>query len=171
MATLNRRSNLGGLALPDPARGSCRRGRASSTSTRRSATGLPFVSVPGPEKIVAPREGRGDRLPGLSVSPLFDLEVWTSTWSHGGWSDEKLTGTTRPPPLPARQPPGSGDVRPDQPPGPGRDQVPSGLTTTAVVVEDDSSHGFLEGGLTPRNEAFAKLLDSDLEKLDVEAAT
>jgi type IV pilus assembly protein PilB len=44
----------------------------------------------------------------------------------------------------------------------------SGLTTNAVVVEDDKLSRLIEKALDAQNETFAKLLDTDLEKLDVE---
>ena len=169
MATLNPKSNLGGLARCLIQRGVLAEEAARQHFDTALRHRMPFVSYLVREKIVAPREVAEIASQDFGV-PLFDLEVMDFDLIPRGLVDEKLIRNHQALPLFRR---GNRLVLAMSDPTnhQGLDEIKfhSGLTTTAVVVEDDKLSRFIEKALDAQTEAFAKLLDSDLEKLDVEA--
>jgi len=131
---------------------------------------VPFVSYLVREKILGPREVAEIASQDFGV-PLFDLDVMDPDLIPRSLVDEKLIRNHQALPLYRRATACSWPCPTDKPPGPGRDQVPHGLTTNALVVEDDKLSRFIDKALDRQNETFAKLLDTDLEKWTWTAAT
>jgi len=168
MATLNPKSNLGGLARCLIQRGVLAEEAASQHFDQALRTRVPFVSYLVREKILAPREVAEIASQDFGV-PLFDLEVMDPEMIPRGLVDEKLIRNHQALPLYRR-----GNrlflAMSDPTNHQGLDEIKfhSGLTTNAVVVEDDKLSRYIDKALDAQNEAFAKLLDTDLEKLDIE---
>ena len=168
MATLNPKSNLGGLARCLIQRGALAEEAASQHFDMALRSRVPFVSYLVRERIIAPREVAEIASQDFGV-PLFDLDVMDPEAIPRGLVDEKLIRNHQVLPLYRR-----GNrlflAMSDPTNHQGLDEIKfhSGLTTSALVVEDDKLTRFIEKALDTQNEAFAKLLDSDLEKLDVE---
>jgi type IV pilus assembly protein PilB len=169
MATLNPKSNLGGLARCLIQRGVLAEEAARQHFDTALRNRVPFVSYLVRERILGPREVAEIASQDFGI-PLFDLEVMDPELIPRNLVDEKLIRNHQALPLYRR-----GNrlflAMSDPTNHQGLDEIKfhSGLTTNAVVVEDDKLSRFIEKALDAQNEAFAKLLDTDLEKLDVEA--
>ena len=168
MATLNPKSNLGGLARCLIQRGVLAEEAARQHFDTALRNRVPFVSYLVKERILAPREVAEIASQDFGI-PLFDLDVMDPDLIPRSLVDEKLIRNHQALPLYRR-----GNrlflAMSDPTNHQGLDEIKfhSGLTTNAVVVEDDKLSRFIEKALDAQNETFAKLLDTDLEKLDVE---
>ena len=168
MATLNPKSNLGGLARCLIQRGVLAEEAAGQHFEMALRNRVPFVSYLVKERILAPRDVAEIASQDFGI-PLFDLDVMDPDLIPRGLVDEKLIRNHQALPLYRR-----GNrlflAMSDPTNHQGLDEIKfhSGLTTNAVVVEDDKLSRFIEKALDAQNETFAKLLDTDLEKLDVE---
>jgi type IV pilus assembly protein PilB len=168
MATLNPKSNLGGLARCLIQRGVLAEEAARQHFDTALRNRVPFVSYLVRERILAPREVAEIASQDFGI-PLFDLDVMDPGLIPRNLVDEKLIRNHQALPLYRR-----GNrlflAMSDPTNHQGLDEIKfhSGLTTNAVVVEDDKLSRLIEKALDAQNEAFAKLLDTDLEKLDIE---
>ena len=168
MATLNPKSNLGGLARCLIQRGVLAEEAAGQHFEMALRNRVPFVSYLVKERILAPRDVAEIASQDFGI-PLFDLDVMDPDLVPRGLVDEKLIRNHQALPLYRR-----GNrlflAMSDPTNHQGLDEIKfhSGLTTNAVVVEDDKLSRFIEKALDAQNETFAELLDTDLENLDVE---
>ncbi len=168
MATLNPKSNLGGLARCLIQRGVIAEDVAAQQFDIALRQRVPFVSQLVKERILSPREVAEIAAQDFGV-PLFDLDVLDPAEIPRGLVEEKLIRQHQVLPLFRR---GNrlflGMADPTNHQGLDEIKFHTGLTTNPVVVEDDKLSRAIEKALDAQNETFAKLLDADLEKLDIE---
>ncbi len=168
MATLNPKSNLGGLARCLIQRGVIAEDVAALQFDIALRQRVPFVSQLVKERILSPREVAEIAAQDFGV-PLFDLDVLDPAEIPRGLVEEKLIRQHQVLPLFRR---GNrlflGMADPTNHQGLDEIKFHTGLTTNPVVVEDDKLSRAIEKALDAQNETFAKLLDADLEKLDIE---
>ena len=168
MATLNPKTNLGGLARCLIQRGVIAEDVAALQFDIALRQRVPFVSQLVKERILAPREVAEIAAQDFGV-PLFDLDVLDPAEIPRGLVEEKLIRQHQVLPLFRR---GNrlflGMADPTNHQGLDEIKFHTGLTTNPVVVEDDKLARAIEKALDAQNETFAKLLDADLEKLDIE---
>jgi type IV pilus assembly protein PilB len=168
MATLNPKTNLGGLARCLIQRGVIAEDVAAQQFDTALRQRIPFVSQLVKEKLLSPREVAEIAAQDFGV-PLFDLDVLDPAEIPRGLVEEKLIRQHQVLPLFRR---GNrlflGMADPTNHQGLDEIKFHTGLTTNPVVVEDDKLSRAIEKALDAQNENFAKLLDADLEKLDIE---
>jgi type IV pilus assembly protein PilB len=168
MATLNPKTNLGGLARCLIQRGVLAEDVAAQQFDIALRQRIPFVSQLVKEKVLAPREVAEIAAQDFGV-PLFDLDVLDPAEIPRGLVEEKLIRQHQVLPLFRR---GNrlflGMADPTNHQGLDEIKFHTGLTTNPVVVEDDKLSRAIEKALDAQNENFAKLLDADLEKLEIE---
>ncbi len=168
MAATNPRSNLGGLARCLIQRGLLAEEAAREHFDAALKSRSSFVTHLVGGNVLSAREIADAAAHDFGV-PLLDLDVVDAADFPRNLVDEKLIRNHQVLPLYKR-----GNrlflAMSDPTNHQGLDEIKfhTGLNTSAVLVEDDKLARLIEKSLDAQNEAYAKLLDADLDNLDVE---